>query len=156
MKSRTAILLAATCLLMLAGCAPKAKDLSLDNYRLENVSPTGLRGVDVTLMLTITNRAVAFTISDICGTVFKDGTEFALFSAEPLALKGKSTETYPLNASLSLSESVSLFDLIGLVRDHDMDSFMIDLHARGSLKGGIGKDIDMNNVPLSRLIKAFE
>ena len=157
MRNRIAFLAALTGLLMLTGCAAsRIGDISLQDYKVEEISPAGLRGVDVVLALTVCNPSVKITVSDISGTIYRKGTEFAVFSADPVTLNRKSTETYRVKGNLSLSSGVSLFDVISLAGGFDPEEFTLDVHAHGTLKNGIGKDVDKVQVPLSRLMEGLK
>lgn len=147
MRNRIAIVLVAACMLLLQGCASKMKDIALQDYKIEHISPEGMRGVNVTLALTVYNPSAQVTLSEISGTVFRKGTEFATFTAGDITLHRKCTETYPLEASLRLGKDISLFDLMGLATDHDPEDFTVSLHAHASLRSGLGKDLDFKEVP---------
>lgn len=142
-------------MMFLTGCASKMKDIALQDYKIELISPQGMRGVDVTVALTVYNPSAQVTLSEISGTVFRKGTEFATFTAGDITLHRKCTATYPLEASIRLGKDISLFDLMGLATDHDPEDFTVSLHAHARLKSGLGKDLDFNDMPIDKLLEAL-
>lgn len=129
----------------------KIKDIKVTSVAIESFSPRGLRSVDAVLAVGIDNPAMAFTITRLEGVVKYNGEDFAVYSADTLAVGKKCVKVYDVPCSASLSESVSLLDLASFAKKRDLEGFTTDVVATVKLKSGAGttlrfKDLDLNKM----------
>ena len=156
MKSfkRIFLLFAVVSALGLTGCrgVDKIKDIKVTSWSLKSVAPAGLRGVDAELEVGIENPAMQFTLEDIEGILYYKGEGLAGYTADPVTVRRRSTEVYPVSCSVRLSDGASLFSLLGLVRNFDPADLTTDVHANVRLKSGISKSLDFKNIPIKEFV----
>lgn len=149
---RLIILVMAAMLVSLTGCG-KFKDIKVNSAKVEKVSPYGLRGVDVGIAVEVDNPAAEIKLSDMAADVEYCGKVLGKVTVDPFTMKGRSVETYHLNARLTLDENVSLYDALMLLDKGFMDKCLVDITVKGKLKGGLSKTIRKNDVPLKKLVE---
>ena len=139
---------------LVCGCSSlkeKVQDIKVTSVAVDSFSLKGLRSIETTLALTVDNPAVAFTLSDIEGTLFYKGDEFAVFSADKLKVKGKQEAQYPLDAEASLVSGVSIVNVLGLLSSYSLSAFTVSVKARAKVLG-MSKTFSFDNVPIKDLI----
>ncbi len=151
MRQKILTLVAVLATLVLTGCS-KISRIEVRSCSLESVSLAGLRGVQARLLLEVDNPALQFTLEDIRGVVYKNGEEYVRYEADPLTVSAKTCASYPLDCTASLAPSVSLTQLLDLVKDFDIEDFTTDIHAKVKLKSGVAKGFDYKDIPLKDLI----
>lgn len=138
--------------LALVSCG-RTKDIRITSYSLVSVSPRGFRAVDAVLALGIDNPAMAFTISDLEGTVKNDGEPAATFTAEPVSITRKSSEIYEVPCHAALDSGITLADAIKLVSSKDFSPYTVDVSFQVKTKSGISKVMKYNDLKISDLIR---
>lgn len=148
-------LLAVLLMFCVSGCRgiDKIKDIKVTSWSLKSVVPSGLRSVNAELEVGIDNPAMEFTVGDIEGVLYYKGRPMADYSAEPVTVRGKSAEVYPVSGSARLAGDFSLLDLLSLAGGYDPADFTADLQANVRLKSGISKTIHLKNLPIKSLVK---
>lgn len=136
---------------LLAGCS-RPGDINILSHNIDSISPDGLRAVSAVISLTVENNSIGFTLSDIEGTVYVKDRDFATFTADPVRISARTTETYPVNCAASLCEGVSLFDLISLANTTS-DDMKVDFRAVARTKSGLKKKVRYEKVSLEDLSK---
>lgn len=153
MRNVIKILAALTVAFLVYSCSmDRVKDIKLKSCSIESVALTGLRSAGGTLLLEIDNPAMQFTLSDLQGTLYYNGEELATYTAEPVTIKGKSTESYPVQCEATLSPSVSLARLMSLAGGIDMEQLTTDIQAKATLKKGLSKTLTYKGLPLKKLL----
>lgn len=146
-------------LLMLAmcacGCADKFKQIKFTSFALASVSPSGLRAMDAVVELGIDNPAPSFNLRDIRGDLMKDTVNVAHFTAEDVAIAGKTSKVYRVPMRGSVGKGLSLLDLAYLARSTDISQYTVNLYARAYI-GEIGKDLAFEGIPLESLMNSKE
>ena len=141
--------------LCLAGCnrIEQIKNIQMTSWALESVTPVGLRGLEAELAVGIENPAMQFTLEDIEGVLFYKGTEFVVYTADPITVKGKSAAVYPLTCAAHLGGEFSLLGALGLLRNYDLADFTTDIQARVRLKSGVSKKLTFKDIPIKELVE---
>ena len=147
MKKSFAVLLAA--LMIVCGCG-KLNEIRITSAKLASLTPSGLRTVDAVMEVGVDNPAMAFTVSYARGTVYYAGQPLLDYSAQPVTVKGHSSEVYEVNARGTLSEGVSILRVLGLVRNIDINLVTVDIDAKCK-GGGLKRNISLKNVPLTKI-----
>ena len=140
--------------LLVCGCSSlkeKVQDIKVTSVAIDSFSLKGLRSVETTLALTVDNPVIAFTLSDIEGTLFYKGDEFVIFSADKLKVKGKRVAQYPLDAQASLAGDVSLINVLGLLSSYNLSNFTVSVGAKVKVLG-ISKTFSFTEIPVMDLI----
>lgn len=152
---RISLLLTAVLVLFLTGCggAGQIKNIKVTSMSLDSVMPAGLRAVTATVSVGVDNPAMQFTLEDIEGVLYHKGKELVGYTAEPVTVRRKSAETYPVSLTAQLTDGSSLFRLLGLVADHDPADFTTDIRATVRLRSGVKKHLDYKNIPITDFLR---
>ena len=145
--------LALAALLALSVSCARYKDISVTSCEVSSLSPNGLRAVDAVLSVGVHNPTVAFTLSDISGTVREGESVIATFEGGPVSVERKSDQVYDLPCTLTLDESLSLFQVLNLIKKRDFSDFTVDVSGWVTLKNGLRKKLEFNDVPVSSLLE---
>ena len=140
--------------LLLAGCKDRGfQDIAVTSLRLVSVSPEGFSGVSAVVEVGVHNPTVAFEVSDFSGLVKFQGQEALDVTAERLLVPGHSDELYQIPLQGRIAEGFNPLRLLRLLGgDADFDDITFDIRARASLRSGLGKNIEMLDIPLSSLL----
>ena len=145
--------LALAVLLALSFSCARYKDISVTSCEVVSLSPNGLRAVDAVLSVGVHNPTVAFTLSDIAGTVREGENVIATFEGGPVSVERKSDQEYDLPCTLTLDESLSLFQVLSIIKKRDFSAFTVDVSGWVTLKNGLRKKLEFNDVPVSSLLE---
>lgn len=157
MKIKSMILTFAA-LLVLAGCADikKLKDLQVESVSLENFKPRGLRGATVTLLVEVDNPGAQVSLSEISADVEHSGKVLGKVAVDPFTLQGKTTDTYRLEAELSLAEGTNVLDLGRLLDKKALEKMTVDVSADVRIRKGKTRTMKINDLPLKKLIDSVK
>ena len=148
-KLSLALLCAAT--LCLSGCG-EIRDLEVTSVQIESVAPNGLRGVNVWLAVGIDNPAFQVGLSEIEGTLKLSGKVLGRMTMDPFTLRARSAEIYHLRTSLNIEQGVTLTEILSLMDMETLNKCMVDVSVKATLKGGISKRLNFNDIPLTDLL----
>ena len=138
-------------LLAVSGCAvTKIRDIRITSVGVKYIVPTSSRSLDAVLLLGIDNPSISFTAQDVSGVVKQYGRELGKFTAGQLPIQGKSVQVYELPCTVSLSEKVSLLDLLAIAAKRSMEGMTVDVKLRVSLGSGKGTTLTFNGLDLSQ------
>ena len=139
--------------LMLSGCAQRFKEVKPTSFEIVSVSPRGLTSIDAVVDVGVHNPAGQFTVSDISCTVRYKGDPCIDISADPVTVARRSDEVYRIPLTGTLAKGSNPFQLLELLGNQgNMEAVTLDVSARAALRGGIGKEIEYQDVPLQRLL----
>ena len=126
---RYIILLFAT-VLCLSSCAElkKIKEIEVGDFRVEGVSPNGLRGLTVNFVVEV----------------------------DPFTLQGKRVDKYHLKADVTLGEGASLLELGKLIDKNALNESTVDINAKVKIKNGAPKKVKLDDVPLKELLNTVK
>ena len=138
---------------VLSGCSglSKVKDIKVTSCGLESYSLKGLRSVDAVLAVGIDNPTFAFKVMDVSGTVKNNGEDFATYTADTVSVEKKCSKVYDLPCSATLSDGVSLKQLMQIAKKGNLEGFTTDVTATVKLKSGAGKTFKFKNIDLNEL-----
>lgn len=137
---------------MLCGCAKTYKDIKVTSFDLVSVSPRGLTKVDVMIDLGLDNPIVGFEVFDACGVVKLDGEPALTVTSDQLVVAGHASKVYRIPLQGEIASGFNPLGLLSLAKEMDLSRFTADISAKVSLRGGVGKKIDMKDVPLGELL----
>ena len=149
---RLLVLLVAAMLVSVTSCN-KFKEIKVNDAKVTKLSPYGLRGLDVALAVEIDNPAPLVKLSDMEATVKYCGKVLGKVTLDPFTMNARSVETYNLKAKMQLDEKVTLYDMLMVLDKNFTENCVLDITAKGKLRGGVSKTITQNDVPLKKLIK---
>ncbi len=134
-------------------CAKKFKQVSISSVEVESVVPTSLHSASAILAVGINNPAPSFKLKDVEATVKRNGEVFGTVNADPLAIDGKTERIYHVPLQAQLADGIGVIQLISAYRNFKPEDFTVDVKARANVVGGVGKNIEYKDVPLSKLMK---
>ena len=157
MKIRSMIL-ALAALFVLAGCADikRLKDLEVESVALENFKPRGFRGATLTLLVEVDNPGVQLSLSEISGEIEHSGKVLGKVAVDPFTLQGKTTDTYRLEAELTLAEGVNVFELGKLLDKKALEKMTVDVSADVRIRKGKIRTMKINDLPVKKLIESVK
>ena len=144
------LILVTTCVAFLSGCS-KVKDIKVTSCGLESYSLKGLRSVDAVLAVGIDNPTFGFTITDLSGLVKYNGEDFATYTADSVAVDKKCSKVYDLPCSATLSEGVSLKQILSLASKGTLEGFTTDIEAKVRLRNGVGTTLRFKDLDLQKM-----
>ena len=71
---------------------------------------------------------------------------------DPFTLHGKSAEIYHLKAAVTIEPGVTLSELAALLDMETLNQCMVDVSARATLKNGLSKVLNFNDIPVKDLL----
>ena len=135
----------------LTGCV-NVNRLHVTSFHVDSITPEGFRSVSAAASATVTNGSVGFSVYDIGGTVKRHGQALGDFSVEPFSVKARSTGKYSINGQLSLAQSMSVIELLSIVKDIDLDDFTVDISLKVKAMGGAPQKLLLKDVPARQII----
>ena len=155
MKKHIVIMVAVLSALMLFSGCSKIKEISVTSFELVSVTPKGLTELDALVKIGIHNPAVPFELTDAVGTLKIGGSPCLSLSADQLIVSGNMDKVYSLPIHGVLAEGFNPFQLLTLLKGDsiDLENVTADVDARISLRGGVGKNLELKDIKLSKLLK---
>lgn len=145
------LLLAAV--LLTSGCKESVRDFRVNTYSITAIEPSGLKGVKVYLDLNVHNPVVGFTLLEPRGLVKFDGKPCLALSTNDIMLKQRGDQDINLCVGGELVEGFSPVALLGLMNGRGLENITADVTTRVRLNGGLGKKIDLRDLPVGKMIK---
>lgn len=146
-------ILALALLCVLCGCSKSYKDIKLTSFEIISIMPRGLDAVDAVVDVGLDNPIMGFEVFNALGTIKINGQECLSVVADQLVVEGHSEKVYRVPLHGTLAPGFNPLGLLSLVKDMDMSQVTVDAKARVGLRGGIGKEIDMKDIKLDKLLK---
>lgn len=140
--------------LCLAGCKDiqNIKNIKVTSVAVETVSPNGLRGMTVGLAVGVDNPSFHVDLSEINGALKLSGKVLGRVTMDPFTLHGKSAEIYHLKAAVTIEPGVTLSEIAALLDMETLNQCMVDVSARATLKNGLSKVLNFNDIPVKDLL----
>lgn len=155
MKKKTIILLLAiiSAFSILTSCAD-TKDIKITSFEIVSVTPKGMDGLDALVKIGINNPSVSFEVSDLVGTLKLEGAPCLSITADQLIVSGKTIKVYSVPLQGKMSEGFNPFQLLRIINGYslDFDKLTVDVSAKASLRGGIGKKLEFNDLKIGEYI----
>lgn len=135
------------------GCASlaKVKDIRVTSCGVESYSLRGLRSVGAVLALGIDNPSLAFKVTSLNGVLKYKGEDFASYTADTLDVDARCVKVYDLPCTATLTESVSLMQVMQIAGKGSLDGFTTDIEAKVKLRNGAGKTLRFKDIDLQKL-----
>ena len=141
-------------LLLLSGCKDKGiKDISVTSVRLISISPEGFSGVSALIEVGIHNPTIGFEVTNVTGVAKYKGQEALAVHADQLMVPAHSDALYRIPLQGSIADGFNPLRLLRLLsKDGSYEDVTFDVHARVAARGGLGKNIEILDIPLSSLL----
>lgn len=125
--------------------------LSFGKYGVSSIRPESLRAVRGTVWIDVNNPLEGFTVSEIKGTVYKNGAPFVYGSASDVHIPYGSARAV-ISGRASLSSTASLWDVLALIV-FDPEDYSVDLSVRITLDSGQTRVVSKKKMPVAALLK---
>lgn len=135
--------------LFLTSCA-SYKDIKVTSVEIVSLSPNGLREVDALLHVGIDNPILSFAVKDVEGVLRDGDTPVAYFVTDQLTVDGKTSKIYDIPVKGRLSESSNIMKLLEFAARRDFSNLKVDVQAHVSLRNGIGKTLNINDISITK------
>ena len=157
MKRVFTILLLALAL-VLSGCqGRRLQDIKVTSARIVSIVPEGLSNISALIEVGIHNPSVAVELRDVVGMAHYEDMNILSVTADQLIIEGHSDKLYQIPLKGHIEEGFNPLRLIRLFGgESSMDDITVSFKGRVSLRGGIGKDIEMEDIPLNTLFNLTE
>ena len=152
MKKLSALFIALCVMLtMLAGCN-KYKDIEITGGKIESVSMTGLRSVNLGLAVGINNPRGKIDVRQVDGVVMHFGKVIGRVTLDPFVVEKKSTGNYHLKAVFALDENMGLRQIMQFVNIDKLYECTVDIQVKAH-SAGVAVQKKYKNVPLKELFE---
>ena len=157
MRIKSMILVLAA-VFVLSGCADikKLRNIEVESVSLENFRPRGFRGATLTLLVEVDNPGAQISLSEISADVEHSGKVLGKVAVDPFTLQGKTTDTYRLEAELTLAEGVNVFELGKLLDKKALEKMTVDVSADVRIRKGKIRTMKINDLPVKKLIESVK
>ena len=96
-------------------------------------------------------------LSDIFAEVMLDGKVVGNLSLAPFVMEAKSDNIYDMNALVALNKGFSIINLLPMLQDHEaLKNAYINVKVKATLKSGLSKNLECNEIPVEELLKLAE
>lgn len=152
-KARLYLLLLLT--LLAAGCKRSGfQDISVTSARVISIVPEGLTGLSALVEVGIHNPTVGFELTGLQGVARYKGQDAFTATADQVLVSGHEDKIYRIPVQGRIADGFNPFLLLRLVsEDGSYDDVTFTFSGRVSLRGGIGRNIELKDIPLSSLIQ---
>lgn len=139
--------------LLLSSCGKKVKDISVTSFNIVSIAPQGLTGITALVEIGIHNPTVGFEVTNLNAIIKMKGQEMIYLSADQLMVEGHSEKQYDIPVKGRLADGFNPFQLLKLLSNEaDIEDMTLSISARPALRGGVGKVVEINDMPLKKLI----
>lgn len=139
--------------LLLSSCGNKVKDISVTSFNIVSIAPQGLTGITALVEIGIHNPTVGFEVTNLNAIIKMKGQEMIYLSTDQLMVEGHSEKQYDIPVKGRLADGFNPFQLLKLLSNEaDIEDMTLSISARPALRGGVGKVVEINDMPLKKLI----
>lgn len=139
--------------LLPSSCGNKVKDISVTSFNIVSIAPQGLTGITALVEIGIHNPTVGFEVTNLNAIIKMKGQEMIYLSADQLMVEGHSEKQYDIPVKGRLADGFNPFQLLKLLSNEaDIEDMTLSISARPALRGGVGKVVEINDMPLKKLI----
>ena len=140
--------------LLLAGCKGRGfEDVRVTSVRLVSISPEGLTRISAVAEVGVHNPTVAFDVTNLDGLAKFLGQDALMVTGEPVSIAARCDSVYTVPLQGRMAEGFNPLRLLRLLGDDaSFDDITFDVRARVTLRSGLGKNIEMLDIPLSGLL----
>ncbi len=142
-------------LVSLAGCVNMNR-IRVTSVHVDSITPVGFRAVSVAASVSLSNGSAGFSVYDVEGTVKNRSREIGEFAFEPVEVRARTSGTYSVTGQLSLSQGVSVLDLLSMAQNMDMDDFTMDISLKVKAKGGAPRKFAIKDIPVRDVINIMK
>lgn len=132
-------------------CFAQFSQISIGKYFIESIRPEGFSSVSGAVMLEVTNSGEGFTVSEITGTVYKEGVPFVTGKASNFHV-GPGAQKLVISGRASLCPGASLWSVLGLLF-FDPEDYAVDIRLKVTTASGEVRVLEKKKLPVAVLLK---
>ena len=126
--------------------------LSFGQYKISSISPRSLRSVDGAVQVQVRNDTTSFTMSNIRGIVYRNGTPFVQgYASDVNVNSGNNLITVPGN--VSLCPGISLWSVLGCIVGFDIDEFTVDVAMTVTMADGSSRQLVKRGLKVGEVVR---
>ena len=138
-------------LLTMTGCN-KYEQITITSAEIESVQMSGMKAVDVTMLVMISNPAGKVVVNSAEGTVKHFGKVIGTVTLAPMTLMPRRLAEYHAQAHVELAPGLKILEVLSLADPKKIEEMVVDLSFSGKAVGvTINKTI--KDVPLKKLLE---
>lgn len=132
-------------------CHAQFDQISIDDYSIQSISPESFSSVRGAVLMQVTNAGESFMVSDIKGTVYKNGTPFVTGKADSFYV-AHGAQKVQIRGRASLCPGTSLWTVLGLLM-FDPEDYTVDISVTIITDSGNVRVISKTRLPVTALLK---
>ena len=138
-------------LAVLTGCN-KNRQLEITGGNIESVSMSGMRTVNLGMMVSINNPYGKLEIREADGVLMHFGKVIGKMTLDPFVVNKKTEEEYHVKANFTLEETMGLRQIMQFVNVNVLNECTVDFHVKARL-GGIQVQKKYKNMSMKELFE---
>ena len=150
-KFSTLFVIVCVALAVLTGCN-KNRQLEITGGNIESVSMSGMRSVNLGMMVSINNPYGKLEIREADGVLMHFGKVIGKMTLDPFVVNKKTEEEYHVKANFTLEETMGLRQIMQFVNVNVLNECTVDFHVKARL-GGIQVQKKYKNISMKELFE---
>lgn len=153
MKRFAEIVLAILAMVLMQSCNNRLGNITVHDYRIDQVVPEGLRSVRFTVAVEQHNDGVTIKVNTMEGKLFRDGSLLGTFTLlQPVSLTGPGSCWAEIKARVEMSEEVNLLSVYAMIREADPSRYSVSFVSNVCI-GKNRRNIKREDIPLVKLVE---
>lgn len=150
-KFSTLFVIVCLMLSVLTGCNQK-RQIEITGGNIESVSMSGMRTVNLGMMVSINNPYGKLEIREADGVLMHFGKVIGKMTLDPFVVNRKTEEEYHVKANFTLEETMGLRQIMQFVNVNVLNECTVDFHVKARL-GGIQVQKKYKNISMKELFE---
>ena len=150
-KFSTLFVIVCVALAVLTGCN-KNRQIEITGGNIESVSMSGMRTVNLGMMVSINNPYGKLEIREADGVLMHFGKVIGKMTLDPFVVNKKTEEEYHVKANFTLEETMGLRQIMQFVNVNVLNECTVDFHVKARL-GGIQVQKKYKNISMKELFE---
>ena len=150
-KFSTLFVIVCVALAVLTGCN-KNRQIEITGGNIESVSMSGMRTVNLGMMVSINNPYGKLEIREADGVLMHFGKVIGKMTLDPFVVNKKTEEEYHVKANFTLEETMGLRQIMQFVNVNVLNECTVDFHVKARL-GGVQVQKKYKNISMKELFE---
>ena len=150
-KFSTLFVIVCLMLSVLTGCNQK-RQIEITGGNIESVSMSGMRTVNLGMMVSINNPYGKLEIREADGVLMHFGKVIGKMTLDPFVVNRKTEEEYHVKANFTLEETMGLRQIMQFVNVNVLNECTVDIHVKARL-GGVQVRKRYKDIPMKELFE---
>ena len=150
-KFSTLFVIVCLMLSVLTGCDQK-RQIEITGGNIESVSMSGMRTVNLGMMVSINNPYGKLEIREADGVLMHFGKVIGKMTLDPFVVNRKTEEEYHVKANFTLEETMGLRQIMQFVNVNVLNECTVDIHVKARL-GGVQVRKRYKDIPMKELFE---